>query len=135
MVKVLEILHKLGLTVTREKCKFLLPEVEHLGHIISEKGVQINSSKLDPILHAPSPTNLKELQSFLGGVNYYGKFIENMASICKPLYRLLGKQVTWEWELKHQEAFEYLKLKLSSSPILVVYDKILPLKLDCDASQ
>ena len=67
---ILEILNEVGLTVNKDKCQFFLPEVEYLGFIISKDGVQLNKSKVEAINNAPSPTNLKEVQSFLGGINY-----------------------------------------------------------------
>ena len=57
-----------------------------------------------------------------------------MASICKPLYALLEKSSKWCWQQKDQDAFDCLKLQLTSAPVLVIYDQTLPVKLDCDAS-
>ena len=57
-----------------------------------------------------------------------------MASICKPLYALLEKSSEWCWQQKDQDAFDCLKLQLTSAPVLVIYDQTLPVKLDCDAS-
>ena len=81
------------------------------------------------------PKDLKQLQSFLGGINYYSKFIPNMADIAKPLYRLIEKESEWKWTNIEQSSFEILKQCLLNAPILAMYDKNLPLKVDCDASQ
>ena len=112
----------------------MLNEVEHLGHIIDKHGIRVNVSKVEAIKNAPAPTNVKQLQSFIGCINYYSKFIPNMASICKPLYALLEKSSEWCWQQKDQDAFDCLKLQLTSAPVLVIYDQTLPVKLDCDAS-
>ena len=133
--RVMVILNNMGVTVKREKCKFFMDEVENLGHIISKDGLRVNPSKTEALNHAVEPSNIKELQSFIGGVNYYSKFIPNMASICKPLYSLLKKDVEWCWGVNQQKAFEALKRKLTSAPILEVYNMNLKIVLDCDASK
>ena len=125
----------LGVTVRKEKCRFFMNEVEHLGHIIDRNGIRVNPNKTEALYNAPIPTNVKELQSFIGGVNYYAKFIPDMAKICKPLYKLLQKDIVWSWQNEQERAFHILKSKLTSAPVLAVYDKKLRIKLDCDASK
>ncbi len=71
---VLSRLDAAGLRLRREKCKFMLPEMEYLGHTISEHGLQPSSAKIKAITEAPELTNLTQLRSFLGAVNYYGNF-------------------------------------------------------------
>ena len=66
-------------TLKREKCAYLLPSVEYLGHTISEHGHQTAESKVEAIVQAPSPKNVTKLRSFLGLVNYYSKFLSNLA--------------------------------------------------------
>ena len=105
-----------------------------MGFIVSENGVRLNNTKIEAIKNAPFPTNLKELQSFLGGINYYSRYIPKMAEIAKPLYDLLKKESKWTWEDSHRLSFISLKDKLASAPVLTLYDPKLPLKLDCDAS-
>ena len=131
---VFDILSKLGLTLNENKCKFFQPEVEYLGFILHKTGIRANPDKIKSILAAPAPTNITELQSFLGGINYYGKFLPRMAHDAAPLYKLLRKEVDWNWSENQQGAFEKLKAKLTSSPILTLYDPKLPIKLACDAS-
>ena len=106
-------------------------EVEHLGHIIDRNGIRVNPNKTE----APITTNVKELQCFIGGVNYYAKFIPDMAKICKSLYKLLEKDIVWGWQNEQERASHILKSKLTSAPVLAVYDKKLRIKLDCDASK
>ena len=129
---VLDVIHNLGLTANRNNCKFLLDELENLGHIIDKNDIRVNMSKVDAIKNISVPTTVKDLRSFIGCVNYYSKFIPNMGIICKPPYTLLEKETRWYWDQKQQNAFDSLKLQLSSAPILAIYDKNLPLKLDCD---
>ena len=83
----------------------------------------------------PQPTNVRQLQSFLGAVNYYSKFIPNMADIAKHLYKLTEKNGIWEWKNECDNSFRVLKQRLSESPVLSLYGTDLPLKVNCDASK
>ena len=89
---VLECLKTAGIHLKWEKCKFMLPEVEYLGHIISADGLKPSQSKVKAVEEAPVPTNVSELKSFLGLVNYYSKFLHNLATSLAPLYQLLNKK-------------------------------------------
>ena len=62
-----------------------MDEVEHLGLIVSKEGLKVNQKNIEAIQNATAPKNIKELQSFIGGINYYSKFIPDMASICMPM--------------------------------------------------
>lgn len=67
-------------TINLDKCKFLETEAKYLGHILSNNKISPNPAKLDAILKAPAPENLSQLQSYLGLLNYYGRFIPNLSS-------------------------------------------------------
>eukprot|EP00118_Oscarella_pearsei_P019662 m.210275 g.210275 ORF g.210275 m.210275 type:complete len:281 (+) comp39743_c0_seq9:3016-3858(+) len=86
------------------------------------------------IQEAPVPTNVQQLRSFLGLVNYYGKFIPNMSTICQPLNALLRQGVKWKWPAEAQQAFIRLREILASDAVLAHYDPELPLRLATDAS-
>lgn len=81
-----------------------------------------------------SPQDKTELKSFLGMVNYYGKFIPNLSSKLNILYNLLRKNVLWKWNNKCEDIFQFTKKELTSSKVLVHYNSKLPLALHCDAS-
>ena len=132
--EVLRRLEEAGMKVKREKCLFLLSEVEYLGHVISSAGLRPSEAKAAAITGAPAPTNETELKSFLGLVNYYAKFLPNLATALAPLYQLLRKDVKWQWESEQEAAFEEVKKLLKSSQLLVHFDSELPLILACDAS-
>ena len=78
-------------------------------HIIGKYGIRVNPSKTDALRNAREPKNVEELQSFTGGVNYYSKFIPDMATITKPLYLLLQKNMNWEWGDNRDTLLLFLK--------------------------
>ena len=118
----------------RNKCRFMLAKVEYLGHTISREGLQPTESKVRAIENAPAPTNVSQLKSFLGLVNYYGKFLPNLATTMAPLYSLLQKTTPWSWDPQQQAAFSAAKRQLTSSTLLVHYSSQRSLLLACDAS-
>ena len=134
LAAVLQRLREHGLRVKKEKCEFLQPSVEYLGHKIDAKGLHALESKVEAITKAPTPRNVQELRSFLGLLNYYGRFIPNLASILHPLNALLRRDSEWEWSNDCAQAFDLAKEKLVSADLLVHYDATLPLKLAGDAS-
>ena len=83
---------------------------------------------------APPPKNVAQSKAFLGLVNYYAKFLKNMASILAPLYKLLHKKVKWAWGEEQQSAFKQIKEQLKSEAVLVHYNPTKILTLSCDAS-
>ena len=97
LAKVLEKLESAGMRLKQEKCKFMLPSVSYLGHVISSEGLHTEEAKVKAIVEAPEPRNVGELRSFLGVVNYYGKFLPDLATTLSPLYYLLQKHVHWRW--------------------------------------
>ena len=80
LAQVLERLDSAGMKLKKEQCAFALPQVEYLGHAISEEGLRPSASKVRAIKEAPEPSSLSELKSFLGLVNYYSKFLSNAAT-------------------------------------------------------
>ena len=85
---VLDKLEKAGLRLNKEKCLFLQPKLEYLGYVIDETGIHPTQGKVRAIQEVPTPTNVKELRSFLG-------FLPDMSSMMEPLYTLLGKDQKW----------------------------------------
>nr|KAG5714223.1 hypothetical protein BaRGS_018440 [Batillaria attramentaria] len=122
-----------GLRCRREKCLFAQPSVEYLGHTLSAEGIS-KGSKVEAVLKMPPPTDVSSLKSFLGSVQFYGKFIPNLATMAEPLYRLTKKASPWKWGEEEQAAFEQLKNVLSSDQVLVHFDPDKPVGLACDVS-
>ena len=131
---VLECLESAGVHLKREKCAFMLPEVEYLGHWISAKGLQPLASKVRAITEAPTPTNVSQLKLFLGMLKYYGRFLPDLATMLTPLYVLLQQNRKWSWGESQQRAFEQAKKIFSDSPLLTHFDPTKAVILTCDAS-
>jgi len=131
---VLKRLQDNGLRVNREKCSFLQDSIIYLGHRIDKDGLHPTEDKVHAVKKAPAPKDVSELRSFLGLVNYYQKFLPDLASTLHPLHRLLNKGVAYEWSEQCETAFAKVKNMLSTDRVLVAYDTNLPLTLACDAS-
>ena len=102
-------------------------EIEFLGRIVSAEGMKPSKSKTEAISAVPHPTNLSELKSFFGMLNYYHDFLPNLSTTLEPLHRLLRKSVTWNWSKDCQAAFVEAKILLCSSDLLVLFDTSKPL--------
>ena len=131
---VLSRLEAAGLRLKLPKCFFMLSSVEYLGHKISAEGIHPTEEKKRAILDAPPPQNLQQLRSFLGLLNFYGKFLPNLASTLAPLYDLLKKNSHWHWGCTQSEAFSKAKQLLTSAKVLTPFDAKKKLCLSCDAS-
>ncbi|GFU38905.1 transposon Tf2-6 polyprotein [Trichonephila clavipes] len=123
-----------GLKLNLNKSKFFQNEINFLGHRIDSKGLHKTDEKISAVVNAPVPRNVHEVKSFLGLVNFYGKFCENLATIANPLNNLTKKNVRFLWSKDCQVAFEQIKKEICSPKILVHYDPSLPLTLASDAS-
>jgi hypothetical protein len=132
---VLKILRENKLYASSEKFEFYKNEIKFLGHKILQGGsIAPDEDKLEAVLSWPSPTNVKQLQGFLGFVNFYRRFIKDLAKMSIPLFELLRKDVPFVWSKSCQQAFDYLKNSLTSRPILHVPDPEHPFRIECDAS-
>ena len=96
-----------------------------LGHRISQKGIEVDKAKIETIEKLPPPISVKGIRSFLGHAGFYRRFIKDFSKIAKPLCNLLEKDVSFNFTKECQEAFEILKQKLISAPIIVTPDWIL----------
>ena len=109
--------------------------VEYLGHQVDASGIKATPEKIAAVENAPLPQNVQQLRSFLGLLNYYRKFLPNLATIVKPLNKLLQKGKKWIWSSQCTQAVRTAKQLLTASNVLTHYDPNLPLKLAADASQ
>ncbi|UYV77694.1 hypothetical protein LAZ67_15001963 [Cordylochernes scorpioides] len=116
------------------KCSFFKTNIDFLGYTVTAGTYAPQTRNLDTISAIKPPTNQKTLQSFLGAVNVYNKFIPDYAGLRAPLNKLLKKDVKWNWDPDCQQAFTTLKESLTSKPVLHLYQVGLPCRLYCDAS-
>ncbi|KAM1862912.1 hypothetical protein ACFX14_003310 [Malus domestica] len=123
-----------NLVLNWEKCHFMVKQGIVLGHIISEKGIEVDKAKIDLVRHLPSPTSIREVRSFLGHAGFYRRFIKDFSKIAQPLCRLLQKEVAFEFTKECTASLNQLKELLTTAPIIVPPDWSLPFELMCDAS-
>ena len=118
------------------KCHFAHREVKYLGHIVSEHGIKPDADKVKVVTDYSVSKSVKELKQFLGLSNYYRRFIQNYAQIAEPLHKMLRKtKHPFQWNASGQEAFDTLKHKLTTSPILAYPIFIQPFIVYSDASE
>ncbi|KAK9510273.1 hypothetical protein O3M35_005093 [Rhynocoris fuscipes] len=134
LVEVFKRIREYGFHVNKEKSKFFQKSVNYLGHTVSAAGLQTSPQKVDAILKMPPPADGKQLESFMGMVTYFSKFIPRFSDICFPLNRLRQKTVPWEWVEDCNVAFRQLKNALSNAPVLAHYDPEVTLVVAADAS-
>lgn len=132
-----EVMFKLesaGIKLKIKKCRFFASKIKFLGYEISKDGMSMSKDRVDSIKNMPLPTNKKQLQSFLGVVNYFRIFIHKFTQICEPLYDLLRKGVTFLWTPAHTESINLLKKKLIIAPIMRFPNYDVPFHIHTDAS-
>lgn len=151
LMTVLKRISEYGLKLSPSKCKFFQKSVAYLGHQISEYGICPDPGKVSAITEWPVPTTVKEVRSFLGFSGYYRRFVDKYSSLAKPLNDLLKGEFSGrtkmpaaktrvrqhlgdKWTEECQQAFDCLKFKLATAPVLGYADWKLPYILHTDAS-
>ncbi|KAI4291184.1 hypothetical protein PAPHI01_0458 [Pancytospora philotis] len=132
--RVQSLLEKHGLAANEKKCEYRKEAIEFLGYRLSKNKIEAVLEATQGVDDFPKPANKKDLQSFLGIVNYYCKFIESAATIGKPLYDLLRKDSEFIWTAERQQAFDALRKALLSPKVLAQPDYTKPFILETDAS-
>ncbi|XP_027158039.1 uncharacterized protein LOC113759663, partial [Coffea eugenioides] len=117
--KLFERLRKYNLKLNPAKCAFGAPAGKLLGFIVSKKGIEIDSAKIKAIRDMPVPKTQKDVKSFLGKINFIGRFIGQLTATCEPLFKLLRKNVPLYWNEECQQAFDKIKDYLLHPPVLV----------------
>jgi transposase InsO family protein len=132
--KVLQRLRDAGLQADIRKCEFSVTRTKYLGFIIGTKGIEVDPDKTEVIRHWQEPYTVKGVQSFLGFCNFYRRFIQDYGFVAKPLTQLTKSNVPFAFDRACKEAFQELKRRLTSAPILRHYDFNLETMLETDAS-
>ncbi|GJV09609.1 putative reverse transcriptase domain-containing protein [Tanacetum coccineum] len=133
--QILELLKKEELYAKFSKCEFWIPKVQFLGHVIDSEGIHVDPAKIESIKDWTSPKSPTEIRQFLGLAGYYRRFIEGFSRIAKPMTKLTQKKIKFEWGDKQEAAFQLLKQKLCSAPILALPEGSEDFIAYCDASK
>ncbi|MGZ3748746.1 MAG: reverse transcriptase domain-containing protein [Pseudobdellovibrionaceae bacterium] len=131
---VLDKLLEAGLRPNWEKCKFLYPELDCFGHIVTKNGVRIDPTRLERLKGIKKLGNVHDVRLFLGLCCVYYRFIKNYAILAEPLIRLTRKDVPWRWTSKEIEALESLKKSVINATFLSIPRADLPFRIRMDSS-
>lgn len=138
----LEILDKIsnklkyaGLTISPSKSKFGYKRLKYLGHLIDERGIAMDKTRLEAIENYPQPTCVKDIQRLMGLAGWYRRFIQNFAEITAPITELEKKKVKFEWNEERENALKKLKEALTTAPVLASPRYDLPFEIQADSSK
>jgi len=131
---VLERLRENQLYLRADKCEFEQTRIEYLGLVISDGVIEMDPVKVAGVAEWPVPKNKKDVQSFLGFVNFYRRFIVDFSHHARPLFDLTKKDQAWKWTPEAQDAFDELKRIVTSKPVLAFPNDSLPYRVEADSS-
>jgi len=117
--RVLQVLQEHKLFLCPEKCEFCKERIEYLGLVISENEVSIDLVKVAGVREWPTLENKTDVQTFLGFVNFYRRFIQDFSAKARPLFNLICSKQVWTWSEREQTAFEDLKMAVTTAPVLM----------------
>nr|GEW26426.1 putative reverse transcriptase domain-containing protein [Tanacetum cinerariifolium] len=117
---ILKLLKKEKLYEKFSKCKFWIPKVQFLRHVIDSKGIHVDPAKIESIKDWASPKTPMEIRQFIRLTGYYRRFIEGFSKIAKSMTKLTQKNVKFDWGEKEEVAFQLIKQNLCSAPILAL---------------
>ncbi|GKA00696.1 putative reverse transcriptase domain-containing protein [Tanacetum coccineum] len=132
--EILELLKKEQLYAKFSKCEFWILKVQFLGYVIDSRGIHVDPAKIESIKDWASPKTPTEIRQFLGLAGYYRRFIEGFSKIAKPMTKLTQKGIKFDWGEKEENAFQLIKQKLCSAPILALPEGSEDFVVYCDAS-
>ncbi len=134
VVRVLNRAREINLKLKKEKTKIKCTTVDYMGHKITSEGLKPDPEKVKAILQMPTPKDKKDLQRFLGMVQYLAKFIHHLSEIASPLRELLKRENDWCWYEQHQKSYDEVKKACAEPPVLRYYDVSKNITLSVDAS-
>ncbi|XP_076237485.1 uncharacterized protein LOC143181127 [Calliopsis andreniformis] len=131
---VLIALDEAGFSLNLKKCSFFKTQIEYLGREISSDGIRPGTGKVNALLEAPAPTNVKQVRQIMGLASYFRKFIPEFAVRTACITKLTKNNVPWEWGEEQECARKYILDKLCSKPLLIIFDPNRETELHTDAS-
>ena len=132
--KVLKKLQEAELPIKLSKCEFHKHQVKFLGYVVSSEGLGPDPDKIKSVQDWPEPSNVKDVQGFVGLANFYRRFIEGFSKVAAPLTALTKKGQIFDFGKKCQEAFNEIKKRITAAPILLIFDPEKEVFLETDAS-
>ena len=134
VAEVIRRLEENDLYVKPEKCKWKVREVEFLGVVIGPEGMKMEKGKVRGVLEWPTLKYVKDIQKFLGLVNYYHWFIKGFTTVARPLHDLVKKNKKWEWMEREEKVFKELKERFTKEPVLAALDIDKKIRMEVDMS-
>lgn len=133
--KVLKRAKEYGVKFNKIKVQFKVSEVKYLGQIFSEAGMRPDPVYVEAILKMEPPSNKKDLLRLMGMINYLTKYIPSLSELLKPLRELLKNNIPWSWTQDHNNALETIKHVITKIPNLKIFNPLIPIEIQSDASQ
>lgn len=134
LLEVLQRIQDHGFKLRDDKCRFGKKSLPFCGHIVSKDGIRPNPEKVQEISEIPRPEDVHQVRSFLGAVNYYGKFVKGMMDLRGPLIELTLNDAKFVWGEKQEDSFLKLKQIMASELVLTHYDPKKKIVVAADAS-
>lgn len=132
--QVLDALTKSGFSLNWEKCVFFATETEYLGTIVGNGVIKPSPRKVEALTKTPAPADVKGVRQLMGLAGYFRKFIKGFSLLTAPISQLLKKHVVFEWTDVHENIRQEIITKLTTQPVLKIFDPDLPTELHTDAS-
>lgn len=133
--KVFQLLRSAKLTLNLKKCDFFQTRINYLGYEISSDGIRPGVAKVQAVMDFPEPKNVHEVRQYVGLTSYFRRFIQNYSVIAKPLTILTKKNASWHFDEAQVNAFKELKARLTTRPVLALYDPQGEFEIHTDASK
>ena len=131
---VLDVLQKERLFANLKKCTFCNDKLMFLGFFVSARGIQVDEEKVRAIQDCPSPTSVSNVRSFLGLASFYRWFVKDFSSIAASMTEVIKKDVRFKWGEEQEKSFQFIKEKLTHSPLLALPNFAKTFEVECDAS-